>query len=239
MKNERKKFHFQRIRSNWLGADDSQTPVTPTTSFTEKSATTSSMPSTHPLQLILAQLDIMQGGIAGLETSNSSATSCEGTKANSVLVQEDMARCRLLTPSVSGLRSFLDLPRPEEDAENPAKIFWPKDRKKKQPPLPMSLPSVKEISSCWLELEKNVTGNIADNGERLQSAPFNTDTFLPYARPVRRFYRTTSSKFATSFHTICLKSTSSPPGIYTYQTVNNGDSKTAMPHTFTNIKEIS
>ena len=44
----------------------------------------------------------------------------------------------------------------------------------------MSLLPVKEINSCWSELEKNVAGNTPDNGERLLSAPFNTDLFLPY-----------------------------------------------------------
>ena len=62
----------------------------------------------------------------------------------------------------------------------------------------MVLPPAEEINNRWLELEKKVAGNRSDNGERLLSAPYNTDTFLPYIRSLMKFYRTTSSEFSTS-----------------------------------------
>ena len=57
--------------------------------------------------------------------------------------------------------------------------------------MPMSRPPVEEINACSSELEKKVAGNPSDNAEHLLSASFNTDTFLPFTRPVMRFYRTT------------------------------------------------
>ena len=84
----------------------------------------------------------------------------------------------------------------------------------------MVLLPVEEINKRWPELEKKVAGNPSDNGERLLSAPFNTDTFLPFTRPLMKFYRTTYSEFSTSapkcqdsFRSICSKSSSSPPVI--------------------------
>ena len=106
------------------------------------------------------------------------------------------------------MRNLLDLPTPEEFAEAPSKIFGSKGRKRKNSVL------------RWSELEKKVAGNPSDNGERLLSAPYNTDTFLPYTRPLMKFYCTTSSDFSTSspkcqdsFRGICSKSSSSPPVI--------------------------
>ena len=88
--------------------------------------------------------------------------------------------------------SLLDLSTPEEYPETPYKIFASKDRKKKSV-LPMSLQPVEEVNAHWCELEKMVASN-PDSGEHLLSAPFNTDTFLPYTRPVMRFYWTTSTE---------------------------------------------
>ena len=62
----------------------------------------------------------------------------------------------------------------------------------------MCLPPVEEINSGWTELEKKVAGNPSENGERLHSAPFNTNTFLPYTRPNMKFYRSTTSEFSIS-----------------------------------------
>ena len=44
--------------------------------------------------------------------------------------------------------------------------------------LPMYLPPVEEINAHWTELEKKVVYNPSENGKRLHSAPFNTDTFF-------------------------------------------------------------
>ena len=92
--------------------------------------------------------------------------------------------------------------------------------RKKTPILPMSFPPVEEINNRWTELEKKVAGNPSVDGERLLSAPYNTDTFLPYTRPLMKFYRSTSSDFTTiapkcqdSFRSVCSKSFTSPPTI--------------------------
>ena len=84
----------------------------------------------------------------------------------------------------------------------------------------MSLPPVEEINNRWIELEKKVAGNPSDNGERLLSAPYNSDTFLPYIRPLMKFYRSTSSDFTTiapkcqdSFKSVCSKPFTTPPTI--------------------------
>ena len=121
---------------------------------------------------------------------------------------------------LASVRSLLDLPTPEEYTEGPSKIFGTKDRRKKIPILPMSLPPVEEINSRWIELEKKVAGNPSDNGERMLSAPYNSDTFLPYTRPLMKFCRSTSSDFTTiaprcqdSFKIVCSKSFTTPPTI--------------------------
>ena len=131
-------------------------------------------------------------------------------------VEDDPSYRQLL----ASVRNILDLPTPEEFAEAPSKIFGSKDRKKKHSVLPMVSSPVEEINNRWSELEKKVAGNPSDNGERLLSAPYNSDTFLPYTRPLMKFYRTTSSDFSTSvpkcqdsFRSICSKSSSSPPMI--------------------------
>ena len=128
-------------------------------------------------------------------------------------VEEDPSYRQFLA-SITGL---LDLSTPEKFKEVPSKIFGSKDRKKKQAVLPMCLPPVDEINSRWIELEKKVAGNPSENGERLHSAPFNTDTFLPYTRPNMKFYRSTISEFSISapkcqdsFKSICSKSSSAP-----------------------------
>ena len=118
---------------------------------------------------------------------------------------------------LASIRGLLELSTPEEYKEVPSKIFGSKDRKKKLSVLPMCLPPVVEINARWSELEKKVAGNPSENGERLHSAPFNSDTFLPYTRPNMKFYRSTTSEFAISapkcqdsFKSICSKSTSAP-----------------------------
>ena len=128
-------------------------------------------------------------------------------------VEEDPSYRQFL----ASIRGLLDLSTPEEFKEVPSKIFGSKDRKKKKAVLPMCLPPVDEINSRWMELEKKVAGNPSENGERLHSAPFNTDTFLPYTRPNMKFYRSTVSEFSTSapkcqdsFKSICSKSSSAP-----------------------------
>ena len=121
---------------------------------------------------------------------------------------------------LASVRSLLDLPTPEEYTEGPSKIFGSKDRKTKTPILPMSLPPVEEINSRWTELEKKVAGNPSDNGEMLLSAPYTSDSFLPYTRPLIKFYRSSSSEFTTiapkcqdSFKSVCSKSFTTPPSI--------------------------
>ena len=118
---------------------------------------------------------------------------------------------------LASIRGLLELSTPEEYKEFPSKIFGSKDRKKKLSVLPMCLPPVEEINARWTELEKKVAGNPSENGERLHSAPFNSDTFLPYTRPNMKFYRSTTSEFSISapkcqdsFKSICSKSTSAP-----------------------------
>ena len=120
---------------------------------------------------------------------------------------------------LASVRNLLDLLTPEEFAEGPSKIFGSNDRRKKTPILPVSLPPVEEIKKRWVELEKKVAGNPSENGERL-SAPYNTDTFLPYTRPLMKFYWSTSSEFTTlspkcqdSFRSVCSKSFTSLPTI--------------------------
>ena len=78
-------------------------------------------------------------------------------------VEDDPSYRQLL----ASVRNLLDFPTPEEFAEAPSKIFGSKDRKKKNPVLPMVLPPVEEINNRWSELEKKVAGNLSDNGERL------------------------------------------------------------------------
>ena len=114
------------------------------------------------------------------------------------------------------MRKLLDFPTPEY-SEGPSKIFGSKDSTQRTPILPMSLLPVEEINNRWTELEKKVAGNPSENGERLLSAPFNTDTFVPYTRPLIKFYRSTSSEFTISapncqnfFRSICSKSFTSP-----------------------------
>ena len=102
---------------------------------------------------------------------------------------------------LASVRSLLDLPTPEEYSEGPSKIFGSKDRRKKIPILPMPLPPVEEINSRWSELEKKVAGNPSENGERLLSAPYNSDSFLPYTRPLMKFYRCTSLPWPPSVRT--------------------------------------
>ena len=84
----------------------------------------------------------------------------------------------------------------------------------------MSRLPVEEINSRWAELEKKVTGNPSDNGERLLSVPYNSDSFLLYTRPLMKLYRSTSSEFTTislkcqdSFKSVCSKSFTTPPMI--------------------------
>ena len=131
-------------------------------------------------------------------------------------VEDDPSYRQLL----ASVRNLLDLRTPEESSEALSKIFGSKDRKRKNPVLPMVLPPVEEINNRWSELDKKVAGNPSDNGERLLSAPYNSDTFRPYTRPLMKFYQTTSSEFSTSapkcqdsFRSICSKSSSSPPFI--------------------------
>ena len=65
-----------------------------------------------------------------------------------------------------------------------------------------------------------VSGNPqAQDSDKLQSTPFNTDSFLPYNRPYMKFYKTTTSEFALSapkcqdsFKFIANKSSSIAPG---------------------------
>ena len=65
-----------------------------------------------------------------------------------------------------------------------------------------------------------MAGNPSDNGDRLLSAPYNSDTFLRYTRPLMKFYRSTSSVFTTispecqeSFKSVYSKSFTTPPMI--------------------------
>ena len=62
-----------------------------------------------------------------------------------------------------------------------------------------------------------MAGNPSESGERYLSAPYNSDNFLPYTRPLMKFYRSTSSEFTTtapkcqhSFKSVCCKSFTSP-----------------------------
>ena len=105
-------------------------------------------------------------------------------------VEDDPSYRQLL----ASVRNLLDLPTPEEFAEDPSKIFGSKARKKKNSVFPMVLPPVEEINNRWVAVEKKVAGNPSGNGERLLSAPYNTDTFLPYTRPLKKFYHTTFSE---------------------------------------------
>ena len=81
---ESKTEHFCGLEDTLLGTDYNQPSTTPCTSSTEKSAST--IPSTDPLQFILAWLHLMQRHFTSLETTNSSATSREVTTAESALV---------------------------------------------------------------------------------------------------------------------------------------------------------
>ena len=119
------------------------------------------------------------------------------------------------------VRTVLELPTIEENVEAPSKIFSARDRGKKRPsPLPMSLPPMDELNDRWKALENKAAGNPqSQDSDKLQSTPFNTDSFLPYNRPYMKFYRTTTSEFALSapkcldsFKSIANKSASLTPG---------------------------
>ena len=119
------------------------------------------------------------------------------------------------------VRMVLDLPTLEDTVEAPSKIFSSRDRGKKRPlPLPMSLPPMEELNDRWKALEKKAAGNPqSQDSDKLQSTPFNTDSFLPYNRLYMKFYKTTTSEFALSapkcqdsFKFIANKSASITPG---------------------------
>ena len=98
------------------------------------------------------------------------------------------------------VRTVLDLPTLEDTVEVLSKIFSFRDRGKKRPsPLPMSLPPMEELNDRWKTLEKKAAGNPqAQDSDKLQSTPFNTDSFLSYNRLYMKFYKTTTSEFALS-----------------------------------------
>ena len=98
------------------------------------------------------------------------------------------------------VRTVLDLPTMEEAMEVPSKIFSSRDRGKKRPsPLPMSLPPMDELNNRCKELENKAAGNPqSQDSDKLQSTPFNTDSFLPYNKTYMKFYSTTTSEFALS-----------------------------------------
>ena len=119
------------------------------------------------------------------------------------------------------VRTVLELPTLEDTVEAPSKIFSSRDRGKKRPsPLPMSLPPLEELNDRWKALEKKASGNPQrQDADKLQSIPFNTDSFLPYNRPYMKFDKTTTSEFALSapkcqdsFKFIANKSSSITPG---------------------------
>ena len=146
-----------------------------------------------------------------LSPSSDKPTNCKDEE-----VEDDPSYRQVL----ASVRSLLDLPTPEEYSEGPSKIFGSKDRRKKIPILPMSFPPVGEINSRWSELETKVAGNPSENGERLLSAPYDSDSFLPYTRPLMKFYRSTSSEFTSmapkcqdSFKSVCTKSFTTPSSI--------------------------
>ena len=117
---------------------------------------------------------------------------------------------------------MLDLPTVDEAAEGPSKIFASRDKsRRKQTILPMSLPPVDEINARWKALENKAEGNPrSEDSDKLRFTLYNTDTFLPYNRPLMKFYRTTSSEFSTaapkcqdSFKGICSRSSSTPSSV--------------------------
>ena len=62
----------------------------------------------------------------------------------------------------------------------------------------MSLPPVEEINARWKALENKAEGNpCSDEAEKQGSTPYITDTFLPYSRPLMKFYKTMTSEFST------------------------------------------
>ena len=79
---------------------------------------------------------------------------------------------------------------------------------------------MEELNDRWKTLEKKAAGNPqVQDSDKLQSTPFNTDSFLPYNRPYMKFYKTTTSGFALSapkcqdsFKFIANKSSSITPG---------------------------
>ena len=83
----------------------------------------------------------------------------------------------------------------------------------------MSLPPMDELNDRWKALENKAAGNPqSQDSDKLQSTPFNTDSFLPYNRPYMKFYRTTTSEFVLSapkcqdsFKSIASKSVSLTP----------------------------
>ena len=155
------------------------------------------------------------------ETARSLCSLSPSSDKTSTSKEEDIDDDPSYRQVLASVGSLLDLPTPEEYTEGPSRIFGSKDRRKKTPILPMSLPPGEEINSRWIELEKKVVGNPLDNGERLLSAPYNnSDTFLPYTRPLMKFYRSTSSDFTTiapkcqdSFKSVCSKSFTTPPTV--------------------------
>ena len=88
------------------------------------------------------------------------------------------------------VRSLLHLPTTDDSAEVPSKIFASRDRsKKKLAVLPTSLPPVEEINARWKALENKAEDNQhSEDAEKLRSTPCNSDAFLPYNRPLMKFY---------------------------------------------------
>ena len=73
-KRKAKESISKKLEGTLLGTDDNKSSAAQSTSTAKFSST---IPSFAHLQLILAQLDLLQDCITALETSNRSASSCE------------------------------------------------------------------------------------------------------------------------------------------------------------------
>ena len=79
------------------------------------------------------------------------------------------------------------------------------------------------MTDAWKALEKKAAGNPqTQDADKLQSTPYNTDSFLPYNRPYMKFYKTSTSEFTLStpkcqdsFKFIANKSSSITPATIT------------------------
>ena len=77
------------------------------------------------------------------------------------------------------------------------------------------------MKARWKALENKAEGNLcSEDTDKFRSTPYNSNTFLPYNRPLMKFYKTTTSEFSTvapkcqdSFKGSCTRSSTTPSSV--------------------------